>query len=132
MRFWARARAKSDVVVLVGMIAPLTERIQGKVEKLFVLEKDLMQRESGILPDTACEEVLPKASVAIITGTTIVNGTIDRLVELSKGARETAVVGASASVLPDPLFEHGVTIVGGITVLDPDKLLQIVAEGGGT
>ena len=123
---------KSDVVVLVGKIAPLTERIQGKVEKLFVLEKDLMRREGGILPDTACEEVLPKASIAIITGTTIVNGTMDRLIELSKGARETAVVGASASVLPDPLFEHGVTIVGGITVLDPDKLLQIVAEGGGT
>lgn len=123
---------KSDVVVFVGKIGPLIKRIRGKVEKLYVLERDLMRRESGILPDTACEEILPKASVAIITGTTIVNGTIDRLVELSKGAREIAVVGASASALPDPLFEHGVTIVGGIKVLDPDKLLQIVAEGGGT
>ena len=123
---------KSDHVVIIGKIAPLTERIQGRVKQLFVLEKDSMRRERGILPETACEEVLPKASVAIITGTTIVNGTIDRLVELSKGAREIAVEGASASVLPDPLFEHGVTIVGGIKVLDLGKLLQIVAEGGGT
>jgi len=123
---------KSDIVALVGRIGPLIKRIQGKVEKLYILERDLMRREDGILPDTACEEILPKASVAIITGTALVNGTIDRLIELSKAAREIAIVGASASVLPDPLFEHGVTIVGGIKVLDPDKLLQIVAEGGGT
>lgn len=123
---------KSDVVVFVGRIDPLVKRIQGKVNEIYILERDLMRREIGILPDTACEEVLPKASVAILTGTTLVNGTIDRLIELSKEARETAVVGASASVLPDPLFKRGVTIVGGIKVLDPNKLLQIVAEGGGT
>jgi uncharacterized protein (DUF4213/DUF364 family) len=126
------ALEKSDTVVFVGRISPLIKRIEGKVEKIFVLERDLRRRESGVLPDTASEEVLPRANVAIITGTTLVNGTIDRLIELSRGAREIAVVGASASILPDPLFLRGVTSVSGIKVLDPDKLLQIVAEGGGT
>jgi uncharacterized protein (DUF4213/DUF364 family) len=123
---------KRDIVVFVGRISPLIERIEGKVDKIFILERDLKRRESGVLPDTACEEVLPRANVAIITGATLVNGTIDHLIELSKGAREIAVVGASASILPDPLFLRGVTTVGGIRVLNPDKLLQIVAEGGGT
>ena len=123
---------KEDIVVFVGKIGPLIRRIKGKVEKIYVVERDLTRCETGVLPDTACEEVRPQANVAILTGTTLVNGTIDRLLELLKGAREIAVVGASASVFLDPLFRHGVTIVGGIEVLDPDKLLQIVAEGGGT
>lgn len=126
------ALEKEDIVVFVGKIGPLIRRIEGNVEKIYVVERDLMRRESGVLPDTACEEILPQANVALLTGTTLVNGTIDRMLELSKGAREIALVGASASVIPDPLFRHGVTIVGGIEVLDPDKLLQIVAEGGGT
>ncbi len=126
------ALEKKDTVVFVGRISPLIKRIEGKVKRIYVLERDWARRESGVLPDTACEEILPQADVAIITGTALVNGTIDRLIELSKGAREIAVVGASASVLPGPLFKCGVTCVGGIKVLDPDKLMQIVAEGGGT
>ena len=123
---------KEDIVVFAGRIGPLIKRIEAKVKRVYVLERDLARRDRGVLPDTACEEVLPQANVAIITGTALVNGTIDRLIELSEGAREIAVVGASASVLPDPLFKRGVTCVGGIKVLDPDKLMQIVAEGGGT
>lgn len=123
---------KNDAVAFVGRMIPLIKRVQMKVTKIYVLERELTRREVGVLPDTACEEILPKASVAIITGTTIANGTIDRLIELSKGAREIAVAGASASVLPDPLFERGVTIIGGIEVRDRNKLLQIIAEGGGT
>lgn len=123
---------KEDTVVFVGRISPLINRIEGKVDKIFVLERDLNRRENGVLPDTACEEVLPRADVAIISGTTLANGTIDRLIELPRKAREIAIVGASASVVPDPLFQRGATGVGGIRALDPDKLLQIVAEGGGT
>ena len=56
----------------------------------------------GVLPDVACEELLPKASVVIITGAAIANGTIDRLLELSAGARYIALISPSATVVPDP------------------------------
>lgn len=126
------ALEKEDTVVFVGRINPLIKRMEGKVKRILVLERDSMRREKGDLPDTACEEVMPQANVALITGTALANGSIDYLLELSKGAREIAIVGASASLVPDPLFRRGVTILGGIRVLDSDKLLQIVAEGGGT
>lgn len=84
---------KDDAVVIVGNIRPLRERISGKVKQVYVLERDLMRREDGVLPDTASEEMLPKADIAIITGTTLANGTIDRLLELSRNSREIAVVG---------------------------------------
>jgi uncharacterized protein (DUF4213/DUF364 family) len=68
----------------------------------------------------------------LITGTAIANGTIDHLLDLSKRAREVAIIGASAGILPEVLFERGVTVIGGVKVTDADRMMQVVSEGGGT
>ena len=34
------------------------------------------------------------------------------------------------SSLPEPLFERGVRVVGGVQVTNPDKLLEILSAGG--
>ncbi len=123
---------KDDTVVLVGNIHPFVPKIKEKTEKFFILEKNPRLREPNVLPDVAAEEVLPYADIVIITGTTLANGTIDRLLELSKDAREIGLVGPTASVFPDPLFKHGVTLIGGIKVTAGEKIMQIISEGGGT
>lgn len=124
--------AKHDVVVLIGNIHPFIPRIRERADKVFVLERSFKMRGIGVYPDVAAEELLPGASIVIITGTALANGTIDRLLELSKNAREIALVGPTASTLPDPLFKHGVTVIGGIRVVDGEKVMQVVSEGGGT
>ncbi|XHH09068.1 MAG: Rossmann-like domain-containing protein [Candidatus Bathyarchaeia archaeon] len=123
---------KTDTVVLVGYICPLVPRLRANSKKLYILERTASHRDQGILPDTACYNILPTADVALITGTAIANGTIDHLLELAKNAREIAIIGATAGILPDVLFDHGVTLVGGARVTNADKMLQIVSEGGGT
>jgi len=122
---------RDDTVVLVGNLHPFIPRIEEKARRLFILERNPQLRGRGVLPDTASEEILPLADVAIITGTVLANGTIDRLLELSRNAREIGLVGPTASVFPDPLFEHGVTVLGGIRVTDSKRMMQIIAEGGG-
>ncbi|MEM1586178.1 MAG: DUF364 domain-containing protein [Candidatus Bathyarchaeia archaeon] len=123
---------RDDIVVLVGNIHPFVPRIMEKTRKIFILERNPRLRETNVLPDTAAEEILPQANVAIITGTSLANGTIDRLLELSKNAREIALVGPTAGVLPDPLFRHNVTAIGSIKITDGERILQVVSEGGGT
>jgi len=123
---------KKDVVALVGNIGPLVKPIRAKVKKLYILERTSTRREEGILPDTACDQILPIADVVLITGTAIANGTIDHLLDLSTKARDVAIIGASAGILPEVLFERGVTVVGGVKITDTNKMLQIVSEGGGT
>ncbi|MEM2103773.1 MAG: DUF364 domain-containing protein [Candidatus Bathyarchaeia archaeon] len=123
---------KNDTVVLVGNIHPFIPKVKEKTGNIFILERNPRLREPNVLPDTAAEEILPLATIAIITGTALANGTIDRLLELSKNARTVGLVGPTASVYPDPLFKHGVTIVGGVKIVDGEKLLQIISEGGGT
>ena len=43
---------------------------------------------------------------------------------------EIAVIGPTASLLPEPLFERGVRVVGGVWVKRPDELLEVLAAGG--
>lgn len=54
------------------------------------------------------------------------------MLDLSRAARYIALIGPSATVVPDPLFARGVSAIGGVVVTDPEKAMQIVAEGGGT
>ncbi len=119
-------------VVMIGGLGPLIRTLREKSKSLFIIERSSLLREEGMFPDTAAEELLPNADVVIATGSTLANGTLDRILDLSKKAEEVALVGPSANVIPDPLFERGVTLIGGARVLDAEKMLQIIAEGGGT
>jgi uncharacterized protein (DUF4213/DUF364 family) len=123
--------APQDIVALVGLIRPFVPIFQAKAKEVYILERGGRGAE-GTLPDTACEEVLPQADVVVITGSTLANGSIDRLLELAANARIVAVVGPTASSVPDPLFTRRVTYVGGIAIHDADMALQVIAEGGGT
>lgn len=85
-----------------------------------------------ILPDYAAREVLPEADVVLITGSTLVNKSIDSLLELCEDSREVILIGPTASLVPDPLFNRGITAEMGIQVSDTDAMLKVVSEGGGT
>ena len=122
----------SDRIVFIGNIKPLVERVENKVAEIIVLERDPQKKSKHCLPDTLAEEVVPDADITIITGTSFVNGTLDRLIALSKGSKERVLVGATASFVPDPVFQRGITLIGGMKTLNSTYLIRIVSEGGGT
>ncbi|WP_455278115.1 Rossmann-like domain-containing protein, partial [[Eubacterium] cellulosolvens] len=122
----------SDTVVMVGSLHPFIKPIREKAKELYIIERSPLLREEGTFPDTAAEDLLPQADVVVATGSSLANGTIDRILELSNGTREFALVGPSANVIPNPLFDRGVTAIGGVKILDGDRMIQIIAEGGGT
>jgi uncharacterized protein (DUF4213/DUF364 family) len=120
-----------DIVVLIGLVKPFVPVFRARAKRLHILERGV-GREEGVLPDTACEEVVPEADVVVITGSSLANGTVDRLLELAEDARTVALVGPTVSCIPDPLFRRGADYAGGIRIRDADKALQVIAEGGGT
>jgi uncharacterized protein (DUF4213/DUF364 family) len=123
---------KKDTVAMVGNMQPLVPPIEAKAKELYIIERTPTRRCEGVLPDTACDEILPKADVVLITGTAIANGTIDHLLELAAKAEQIAVIGASAGILPEVLFKRGVNLVGGAKITNVDRMMQVVSEGGGT
>jgi len=122
---------REDTVVMVGNIKPFKPVFTSRAKMLYILERS-PHKEEGVLPDTACEQLVPEADVVVITGSALANGTLDRLLELAGDARTVAIVGPTASCLPEPLFRRGADYVGGIRIRDADMAMRILSEGGGT
>jgi uncharacterized protein len=83
---------------------------------------------AGITVHSAEEnrEVLNDADVAIITGSTLVNGTFEEVVGYAKNARIRALYGSSAQLIPDVLFENGINIVMSVAIGDPARFTSDV------
>lgn len=65
-------------------------------------------------------ENLVVSDVLLITGQTLVNGTIDELLSFVSPGCQIIVAGPSGGIIPDMLFEKGVSIVGGIRITRPE------------
>jgi len=116
-----------DVVGMVGYIGPLIEPLRRRAKELLVFERDLSR--PGVLPDWAVELELPRCDVVLLSGTTFVNKTVDRLLALSRG--RVAVIGPSTPLWPG-LLSRGIDFLFGAWAREPERVLQAVAEGGGT
>jgi len=121
-------------VVVVGALAPYLKMLKTRGKPFCVLEQDpatLKPDEMAFYaPAEQVSEKVPHADVLIVTGTTLINGTLEGLLTLARRDAQVAVVGPTASMLPDAFFRRGVYAVGGVRVSDPDPLLDILAEGG--
>lgn len=120
-----------NTVAMIGYFGPLVEPIKKRAHALHIFERKA-EPEYGILPESATQDLLPKCQVVIMSATTILNHTIDGLLDLSKKAGEIAVLGPSTPFIPEIFSRHGVTMLSGLQVIDPAQILQIVSEGGGT
>jgi len=115
-----------DEVAVVGYIRPLVGKLRAKARKVHVFEHNPQLRGDALL-DTFVDSFLPKSDVVVISGSSLANGTVDRLLELSKGARVVVFAGPTAGTLPEPFFERGVKIIAGVRAKGP-KVVEAVAE----
>lgn len=120
-----------DVVGMVGYFGPLVEFVTARASKLHIFERR-PTANGGVLPDWAAPVLLPECDVVLLSATTIANRTADSLLECARQAREVVVLGPSAPMVPEVFAERGVTLLSGVQVVDQDRLLRIVSEGGGT
>ncbi len=123
-----------DQVAVVGAFVPFLKSLKRAQQRFTVLEMDPATLKPDELPyfrpaDQAAE-VLPSADVVLITGTTLLNDTLEHLLGLCRASARVVVVGPTVSLLPQPLLRRGVDVLGGIRVTAPDAFLDVLAEGG--
>ncbi len=122
---------EQDHVVMVGYFAPLLGRLKKSGCRLDIVELN-PDRAAGTLPPEEGKQALEVCSVAIITGTSLINATFAG-VEAALGFPRAAVLLGPSSPLCPEAFEHTkITHVAGSRVTHPQELLQVVSEGGGT
>jgi uncharacterized protein (DUF4213/DUF364 family) len=112
-------------VAVIGHFPNLEQTIS-QVCTLSILER---APQPGDYPDPACEYILPEQDFVFITGVTLINKTLPRLLELSKNA-QIVMVGPSVPITPI-LFKYGVYDLAGFVVKD-NKACSEIVEGKST
>ncbi|MEN6373727.1 MAG: DUF364 domain-containing protein [Smithella sp.] len=119
-----------EKVAMVGLFAPLIERIRSTGAVLTVIEKNPNRLE--ILSPEAKQQALKDCDVAIITATTLLTGTFEETIGFLGAPRLVALMGPSTPLMPAIFQDTPVTHLGGVAVQNPLRMLQIISEGGGT
>jgi uncharacterized protein (DUF4213/DUF364 family) len=119
-----------DRVGMVGYFSPVVPKLRNLTSHVTIFEQD-RERGEGCYPEEDAYRLLPKCEVAMITSTAILNHTIDKLLDSARSCREVALMGATTPLLPQVFYGTPVTLLSGVIVSRPDKILRIVSEGGG-
>ena len=123
-----------ETISLIGAFGPYIRRLKTMGNPFFVVEKNPQTLRSDEMkcyrPESEMASTLEKSDVVIITGTAIVNHTIDTILSHITGNRRTAIIGPTASMIPDAFFKRGVTVMAGVRILNPDLMIKILKQGG--
>lgn len=114
---------KGKTVGLIGhMNGPPEMRREAK--EVYIIEKS---PQEGDYPDSACDWLLPRCDIVIITGSSLINKTLPHLLSLCRGAY-TILTGPSVPLCP-ALLEQGIDRIAGMVVTDSEGMKNSVLTG---
>lgn len=110
-------------VAVIGHFPQLEKKL-APICQLSILERE---PQNGDYPDSACEYILPQQDYSFITGMTLTNKTLPRLLELCRPGK-VCLVGPSAP-LTDILFDFGVDCISGFCGTEQAQLREALRRG---
>jgi uncharacterized protein (DUF4213/DUF364 family) len=117
-------RGQGKNVALVGHF-PFIPKLRQTAGQLWVIE----QRPSeGEYPAEATRDLIPQADVVALTGSSLINHTLDHLLALCRPDALVVVLGPSTPLSP-VLFARGASLLSGTRVMDEEAVLRTVAQG---
>ena len=115
---------------MVGNFAPLVRQARAREMSVVVLERKahMWQDAPGlrITPDIAA---LAPCRQILCTAATLLNDTLDDVLAGLPPGAELALVGPTAGMFPDVLFERGFSVVAGTAILDTARALTRLKAG---
>ena len=117
-------KGRGTHVALVGHF-PFVPRLREAAAELWVIEQQPLADE---YPASAAVDLLPKAEVVGITGSALVNHTLEGLLSLCSPSAYVVVLGPTTP-FSKLLFDRGATLLCGAEVVDEDAALQSLAQG---
>ena len=114
---------KGKTVGLIGHLNGPPE-MRRDAKTVYTLEK---QPQEGDYPDSACDLLLPRCDIVIITGSALINKTLPHLLDLCRNAY-TILTGPSVPLCP-ALLEHGIDRIAGMVVTDAEGMKSSVLSG---
>jgi uncharacterized protein (DUF4213/DUF364 family) len=117
-------RGRGRHVAVVGHF-PFIPKLRDAAAELWVIEKNPAE---GEFPAATAPDLIPRAEVVALTGSALINHTLDDLLSLCHPGALVIVLGPSTPLSP-VLFDHGATIISGIRVTNEEMVLHTVGQG---
>jgi uncharacterized protein len=125
----------ADKVAIVGAFVPFLRALKQRGQPFLVLEQNPATLKADEMPFFRPAEeartVIPEADVVLITGSSLINDTLEDLLALRKPGARVTVVGPTVGMLPDAFLRRGADVLGTVRITEPDVFLDVLAEGGG-
>lgn len=122
----------TDIVGVVGGFYPIIPGLKSVARDVYVFERNPFFGIKNLYPDWAIKSLLPKCDVVIITATTLINKTIEDVLQYIRPDARTILLGPSTPLAPEVFKETGINLLGGVVVIAPESLKRIITLGGGT
>ncbi len=120
----------ADRVAMVGLFTPMVPKIEATGAKLSVIERN--PARMAVIDKKESDRILRECTVAIITATTLLNDTMEEVLNSLGSPRHVTILGPSTPLCPEIFRDTPVNHLGGAIVRDANKIMQIISEGGGT
>lgn len=116
--------ARGKLVACIGHFASVERHIAPLAAALSIIDE---HPRKGDYPAAAAEFLLPRMDMVFISGSTLANKTLPRLLELC-GQAFVVLVGPSTCMAPQ-LFSYGVRVLSGTLYTDREGCLSLVRQG---
>jgi len=117
----------------IGMVGFFSQQAQQLVQQgntLAVLElNEQLAQSTNHMEVTSNPQVLKDCDVIYCTASTLINNTLEPLLETFQPETKVELIGPTAGCYPDPLFSRGVDSVGGSAVVDTERAIECVRAG---
>ncbi len=117
------AQGEGKDTAIVGHF-PFVPQLKEIARNLWIIEK---RPHPGDLEAEKASDILPRCQVVGITGTTLINHTLEPLLELCQGAF-VMLLGPTTPFTP-LLFDYGIDAISGSKVVDEAQVVRYVSQG---
>ncbi|PWB78553.1 MAG: hypothetical protein C3F15_01210 [Holophagae bacterium] len=122
-------RAQGRLLAVVGHF-PFTELLRSACRELWVFERAGRLRP-GDLEESSMDELLPHAEVVAVTGSAVLNHTVEAILSRMRPDAFKVMLGPSTP-LASCLLERGFDVLCGTVVEDAEAVVRAVSEGAVT
>lgn len=122
-------------VGMVGLIGPFVQYLTENSAEFIIVDDNLAipegKTKQGYIISRDIES-LGDVDVLLITGSTIIEHSLEGPINAVKNARFKVVIGPTASWIPDIAFDLGINAACGMKFREPLKAFRTIMQGGGT
>jgi uncharacterized protein (DUF4213/DUF364 family) len=120
---------RGERVGMVGYFCPIIDRlVEAGIEVLVVEQQPgrVARRPQVFISEDP--RSLAQCRLVYCTASTLINDSLEQVLECCAGAESVDLIGPTGSGLPDILFEHGIHAVGGVNFGDAEALREVLAR----